>query len=78
MSFQVGVGSLGGTVFFSGGTLYSSANYEVTWHMCIVYICIYLAHFIFKKILRVAEGVSKYLPTKHAMKLRKFPHFFFL
>ena len=24
--------------------------------------------------MRVAEGVSKYLPTKHAMKLRKFPH----
>ena len=34
---------------FSGGTLYSSANYELTWHMYIVYICIYLAHFIFKK-----------------------------
>ena len=28
MSFQVGIGSLGGTVFFSGGTLYPSANYE--------------------------------------------------
>ena len=27
MSFQVGIDSLGGTVFFSGGTLYSSANY---------------------------------------------------
>ena len=26
MSFQVGIGSLGGTVF-SGGTLYPSANY---------------------------------------------------
>ena len=24
--------------------------------------------------MRVAEGVSKYLPTKRAMKLRKFPH----
>ena len=34
---------------FSGGTLHSSANYELTWHMYIVYICIYLAHFIFKK-----------------------------
>ena len=28
MSFQVGIGSLGGTVF-SGGTLYPSANYGV-------------------------------------------------
>ena len=27
MSFQVGIDSLGGTVFFSGGTLYPSANY---------------------------------------------------
>ena len=27
MSFQVEIGSLGGTVFFSGGTLYPSANY---------------------------------------------------
>ena len=27
MSFQVGIGSLGGTVFFSGGTLYPSVNY---------------------------------------------------
>ena len=34
---------------FSGGTLYSSANYELTWHMYVVYICIYLAHFIFIK-----------------------------
>ena len=58
---------------FSGGTLYSSANYELTWHMYIVYICIYLAHFILKKI-GVPEGVSKYLPTKRAMKLRKFSH----
>ena len=24
--------------------------------------------------MRVEEGVSKYLPTKRAMKLRKFPH----
>ena len=24
--------------------------------------------------MRVAEDVSKYLPTKHAMKVRKFPH----
>ena len=24
--------------------------------------------------MRVAEGISKYLPTKHAMKLRQFPH----
>ena len=38
-----------------------------------IYICLYLAHFIFKK-MSLAEGVSKYLPTKHAMKLRKFPH----
>ena len=29
MSFQVGIGSLGGTVF-SGGTYYPSANYELT------------------------------------------------
>ena len=28
MSFQVGIGSLSGTVFFSGGTLYPSANYD--------------------------------------------------
>ena len=34
---------------FSGGTLYSSANYELTWHMYIVFICICLAHYIFKK-----------------------------
>ena len=27
MSFQVGIGSLGGAVFFSGETLYPSANY---------------------------------------------------
>ena len=27
MSFQVGIGSLGGTVFFSGGTLHPSVNY---------------------------------------------------
>ena len=27
MSFQVGIGCLGETVFFSGGTLYPSANY---------------------------------------------------
>ena len=40
---------LGGSEAFTGGTLYSSANYELTWHMYIVYICIYLAHFIFKK-----------------------------
>ena len=31
MSFQVGIGSLGETVFFSGGTLYSSANYAVSY-----------------------------------------------
>ena len=30
MSFQVEIGSLDGTVFFSGGTLYPSANYEST------------------------------------------------
>ena len=29
MSFQVGIGSLGGTVFFSRGTLYPSVNYGV-------------------------------------------------
>ena len=28
MSFQVGIGSLGGT-FFPGGTLYPSANYVI-------------------------------------------------
>ena len=27
MSSQMGIGSLGGTVFFSGGILYPSANY---------------------------------------------------
>ena len=31
MSFKVGIGSLGETVFFSGGTLYPSANYDVMW-----------------------------------------------
>ena len=36
------------------------------------YVYATLAHFIFKK-MRVAEGISKYLP-KNAMKLRKFPH----
>ena len=41
--------------------------------MYIVYMCIYLALFILKK-MGVAEGVSKYLPTKREMKLRKFPH----
>ena len=29
MSFQVGIGSLGGTMFFQVGTLYPSANYDV-------------------------------------------------
>ena len=29
MSFQVGIGSLGGTVFFPEGTLYSSVNYDM-------------------------------------------------
>ena len=28
MSFQVGIDSIGGTVFFSGWTLYPSANYD--------------------------------------------------
>ena len=28
--------------------------------------------------MRVAEGVSKYLPTKHAMKLRKCPRLCYL
>ena len=30
MSFQVGIGSLGGAVFFSGGILYPSANYALS------------------------------------------------
>ena len=30
MSFQMKIGFLGGTVFFSGGTLYPSANYATT------------------------------------------------
>ena len=55
---------------FSGGTLYSSANYELTWHMRIP-----PQHILSFKKKRVAEGVSKYLPTKHAMKLRKFWNF---
>ena len=33
-----------------------------------------LSTFYLKKKMGVAEGVSKYLPTKRAMKLRKFPH----
>ena len=28
MSFQVGIGSLGGTLFFSSETFYPSANYD--------------------------------------------------
>ena len=30
MSFQVGIGTLGGTVFFSGEDLYPSVNYGHT------------------------------------------------
>ena len=69
MSFQVGIGSLGGTVFFQVGLCTPLRT------MNLYDICIYttLAHFIFKK-MRVAKGVSKYLP-KNVMKLRKFPHF---
>ena len=33
-----------------------------------------LSTFYLIKKMGVAEGVSKYLPTKRAMKLRKFPH----
>ena len=33
MSFKVGIGSLGETVFFSGGPLYPSANYDVMWFL---------------------------------------------
>ena len=34
MSFQVGIGVLGGTVFFSSGTLYPSVNYGVNRNFC--------------------------------------------
>ena len=44
MSFQVGIGSLGGTVF-SGGTLYPSVNYEFVystkWTYSLYLHCIY-------------------------------------
>ena len=32
MLFQVGIGSVGGTMFFSGGNFYRSANYDLPVH----------------------------------------------
>ena len=73
MSFQVGIGSLGETVFFQVGlcTPLQTMNLQTYGYSIYMYI---LSTFYFQKKMKVAEGTSNYLPTKHAMKLRKFPH----
>ena len=48
---------------------------ELWTYMTYVYsIYMYILSTFCLKKMKVAEVVSKYLPTKHAMKLRKFPH----
>ena len=69
MSFQVGIGSLGGTVFFQVG-LFTSLRTLNLYDICIYHLS--TCHFQKKE----GGRGRKYLP-KNVMKLRKkeFPHF---